>query len=125
MRAPVPVRRRALPAAVLAAALAGCFSERTTATDPPGGDLCASPTASTVRIRGFAFEGGEIRVGRGTRVTWVNCDSEPHTSTADAGTWRSGLLGPDATYSRTFDEAGRFPYHCEPHPFMTGTVVVE
>ncbi|HEX2190062.1 MAG TPA: cupredoxin family copper-binding protein [Longimicrobiaceae bacterium] len=119
------LRRPLLPAAVLGAALAGCFSERTTVTETPGGDLCASPTASTVRIRDFAFEGGEIRVSRGAQVTWVNCDTESHTSTADGGAWDSGLLGPNATYARTFDRAGRFPYHCAPHPFMTGTVVVE
>jgi plastocyanin len=28
-------------------------------------------------------------------------------------------------YSRTFGAAGSFPYHCEPHPSMTGTVTVE
>ncbi|HEV2147516.1 MAG TPA: cupredoxin family copper-binding protein [Longimicrobiaceae bacterium] len=108
------------------AALSGCFSERSAITEtPPGQDLCASPTASTVQIRNFAFGGGEIRVSRGTRVTWVNCDTEAHTSTSDASGWDSGLLVPKATYSRTFDQAGRFAYHCEPHPFMKGTVVVE
>lgn len=112
----------ALAAGVL---LAACFSERTGVTETPGQDLCASPTASTVQIRNFAFGSGEIRVSRGTKVTWVNCDSEAHTSTADAGGWDSGLLSPKSSYSRTFDQPGRYTYHCAPHPFMTGVVVVE
>ena len=29
------------------------------------------------------------------------------------------------TFSYTFTEAGEFPYHCEPHPWMIGTVIVE
>jgi plastocyanin len=29
------------------------------------------------------------------------------------------------TVSHTFSEAGRLAYHCEPHPVMKGTVVVE
>lgn len=120
-----PILRLLAAALVSGAALAGCFSERTAVTEPPGADLCTDPTASTVQIRNFAFGNGEIRVPRGTRVTWVNCDAEAHTSTSDGTGWDSGLLAPNATYSRTFEQAGSFAYHCEPHPFMTGTVVVE
>ena len=121
----MPIRRHLLPALVLGAALAGCFSERSTVTEVPAGDLCRSPTASTVQIRNFAFTTTEIRVSRGTQVTWVNCDTQSHTSTSDSDTWDSGLISPNTTYSRTFDQAGRFPYHCEPHPGMRATVVVE
>ena len=32
---------------------------------------------------------------------------------------------PGATFTQTFDQTGSFPYHCEPHPSMTGTVIVE
>ncbi len=121
----MPIRRFPLPALVLGAVLAGCFSERSTVTETPAGDLCANPTASTVRIRDFSFGATEIRVSRGTRVTWVNCDPMAHTSTSDTDAWDSGLLSPNTTFSRTFDQAGRFPYHCEPHPGMRATVVVE
>ncbi|HEX2094990.1 MAG TPA: cupredoxin family copper-binding protein [Longimicrobiaceae bacterium] len=119
------ILRLAPLALVPAVALAACFSERTGVTGPPGGDLCASPTASTVQIRNFAFGSGEIRVSRGTQVTWVNCDTEGHTSTSDGTGWNSGLIAPNATYARTFAQPGRYPYHCEPHPFMKGTVIVE
>ena len=114
-----------------AATLAACFSERSETTEPPGGDaaLCgASPPAGTVQMRNFAFVPTEVRVRPGTSVTWVNCEGSagaPHTSTSDRGVWDSPLLGPNQTFVRTFAQAGRFPYHCEPHPFMTATVVVE
>jgi plastocyanin len=118
--------RRFVPAAlVLGTTLAGCFSERSTVTETPAGDLCTNPTARTVRIQNFAFGVTEIRVARGSQVTWVNCDSQSHTSTSDTDAWDSGLISPNTTFTRTFDQAGRFPYHCEPHPGMRATVVVE
>lgn len=105
--------------------LAACLSERAATAPPDDRDLCASPTPTTVVIRDFAFEPAQMRVSAGESVTWVNCDRESHTSTADGGEWRSGLLSPGTSFSRTMDAAGTFPYHCDPHPFMQGTVVVE
>ena len=128
----------ALAAAVLAAGTAAaCFSERPeAATGLSGNAECRIPVSSDVvgstqaivAIRDFGFVPAEIRVPRGTKVTWVNCEPtaiDPHTTTSDAGLWDSGLLRGGDTYSRTFEEAGRFPYHCIPHPFMQATVVVE
>jgi plastocyanin len=113
----------------LAGAALACFSERTVAAVeegecrfPVGEDL---PGSTIVVIRRFTFVPGEVRVRAGERVTWVNCDEDRHTSTADGGAWSSPLLVPGDAFTRTFDEAGTFPYHCEPHPFMTGRVVVE
>lgn len=36
----------------------------------------------------------------------------------------SGTFGPGASYSHVFGTAGVFPYHCELHPTMTGSVTV-
>jgi plastocyanin len=36
-----------------------------------------------------------------------------------------GLILPQQTYEFVFTEAGEYPYHCEPHPWMTGKVTVE
>jgi len=119
---------------VLAAALVGaCFSERS-ATAPSLGGECRVPLtadllgATVIILRDFSFQPPEIRVKQGGKVIWVNC-SDPgdpaHTSTADGGAWDSPTIAPGETFGRTFDQTGSFGYHCTPHPFMTGTVVVE
>lgn len=108
---------------------ASCFSERE-GTAPVEGvcsvELGEGLAGSTVVfIRRFAFEPAEVRVSPGERISWINCDSDQHTSTADGGQWASPLLASAAVFTATFSSPGEFPYHCEPHPFMTGRVVVE
>ena len=110
---------------VASASLAGCFSERVAGTDPPVGNLCEGTPANVIQIRNFAFVQNNLTVSPGTKVTWVNCDTETHTSTSDAGAWESGGLTPGLTFQRKFAAAGSFPYHCTPHPSMKGTVVVQ
>ena len=110
-------------------ALAGCFSERE-ATAPAEG-VCSFPItegvpgSTIVVIQDFAFGPGDVRVRAGERVTWINCDTDNHTSTADGGQWASPLLIPGTAFTQAFPTAGEFPYHCEPHPFMTGRVIVD
>jgi plastocyanin len=77
-----------------------------------------------VSIENFAFNPPNISVAPGTTVTWVNNDTVPHTTTASDGTWDSETLQPGESFSFTFDTPGTFPYFCEIHPFMTGTVTV-
>ncbi len=109
--------------------LAGCFSQRE-ATAPIEG-VCSLPVgegvpgSTLVVIRGFAYGPVDVRVRAGERVTWINCDTDAHTSTADAGQWASGLLAPGDGFTQAFPTVGEFSYHCEPHPFMTGRVIVE
>lgn len=110
-------------------ALASCFSERS-ATSVEGGECRFRPGdgiagSTVVVIRGFAFDPSEVRLRAGERVTWINCDGESHTSTADGGAWSSPLLPPGGAFTHEFEAAGEFLYHCEPHPFMTGRVTVE
>ena len=116
--------------AVLAgAALAGCFSEHAATTAvaegtcsfPLGPDV---PGSTIVVIQDFTFQPGDVQVQAGGRVTWVNCDTDNHTSTADGGEWSSPLLAPGDRFTQTFPTAGEFPYHCQPHPFMTGRILV-
>ncbi|HJR62605.1 MAG TPA: cupredoxin family copper-binding protein [Gemmatimonadaceae bacterium] len=75
-------------------------------------------------IRRMAYAEPRLEISAGTTIRWKNEDQVPHTVTADDGSWNSGLIAPGATWSRTFDEAGSFGYHCTPHPFMKGAVVV-
>lgn len=76
-------------------------------------------------IRDVAFQVPELRIRVGERVTWVNEDPVVHTVTADNGGFDSGVIQPGERYSRSFDGPGSYSYHCLPHPFMTGVIVVE
>lgn len=114
----------AFAALVAAGSLAGCFSERVAGTNPPGGDLCEGTPANTVQIRNYDFVQKTLTVARGTQVTWVNCDPDVHTSTSDTGVWDSNSITPEGTFQRTFNTAGSFPYHCNPHPNMKATIIV-
>lgn len=128
---------RLLIAAVAATLVLSCFSERGEPTGLGAVADCSLPVDSTtigsvgvVVIRNFSFSPSELRVPAGTRVTWINCETEAngrvaHTSTADAGEWGSPLLPFQATFSAVMTEAGTFEYHCEPHPSMRGRVIVE
>ena len=112
-----------LGAIAIAGLTASCFSERVAVV----ATVCdGSAGPCVVDIREFAFEPIELRVRAGTTVTWTNREQQvSHTSTSDGPGWDSGILAPGQSFSRTFSAAGRFPYHCEPHPNMQATIVVE
>jgi plastocyanin len=136
MRAPWTRVSGVIAAAICGASLlsSGCISERSEGPTGPGGGSCIIPADAlgankvVIALRNFAFLPDTIYIAAGTTVTWVNCElpgNDAHTTTADGGTWTSGFLGRGESYSRLFGQAGTFDYHCEPHPFMTGVVVVQ
>ena len=55
---------------------------------------------------------------------WENVSTVQHTTTSDTGLW-DVPLNPTVTYIRTFITPGTFTYHCNIHPAMTGTVIVQ
>ena len=81
--------------------------------------------ATAVKIENFAFAAPSVTVKAGSTVTWTNDDATAHTVTANDGSFDSGSLGKDGTYSFTFTKAGTYAYHCSFHSMMTGTVVVQ
>jgi plastocyanin len=94
---------------------------------PPPATPVASPVAgaASVRIANLAFDPPTITIPAGSTVTWSNDDVTPHTVTADEGQFDSGIFDPGASFSWTFPEPGAFTYHCQLHPTMQGSVVVE
>jgi plastocyanin len=70
-----------------------------------------------------SFSPNPVEVNVGETVTWINDDSGRHTVTSKDGIFDSGILGKGQSFSFTFDKAGEYPYFCEPHPNMVGTVV--
>jgi plastocyanin len=79
----------------------------------------------TVLIQNFSFKPAHITIKRGTRVTWINKDTAPHTATAINGkSFHSPVLRKGQSYSHTFKTAGKWGYYCKPHPDMRGSVTV-
>jgi plastocyanin len=81
-------------------------------------------TANTVSISGMKFAPASYTVKAGTTVTWVNNDGVPHTVTADDNSFDSGSIAVGEKFTYTFATTGTFPYHCNFHIGMTGTLVV-
>lgn len=99
----------------------GCSSVSTDSPERNGG---ASAGSASVAIKGSAFNPESIEIEQGESVTWTNEDSLPHTVVGDGG-MESDQLSQGDTYTKTFDEAGTFSYHCSIHPDMVGEVVVK
>jgi plastocyanin len=122
-------RAIAVSALGLTVVLLGCFSEHGDVASVEG--TCNVPVdegvagSTVIVIDRFTFGPTEVSVRTGDRITWLNCDLESHTSTADGGEWASPLLAPGDAFTQSFPTPGEFSYHCEPHPFMVGRVVVQ
>lgn len=91
------------------------------------GDSMGATAASEthVSIDNYAFKAPKVTIKPGTAVVWKNMDDDPHTVTADDGSFDSKGLGQGDTYSHVFTKPGTYPYHCSAHPYMKGVVVVE
>jgi len=77
----------------------------------------------------FTFSPKSLTIKVGTTVIWKNMTQAPHTVTSDDGkSFNSGDSTPinaGATFSFKFATAGTFAYHCDFHPFMTATIIVQ
>jgi plastocyanin len=78
-----------------------------------------------VSIKDVSFSPKEIKIKKGDTVIWTNADERDHTVTADDESFKSGNIGDGETYKRKFEKTGRYKYHCEYHPRMKATIVVE
>ena len=73
-----------------------------------------------------------IQLGIDNHVIWKNVDDTPHTVTPDhraedpySGTFGSvGIVKAGEEYEFLFTEDQEIEYHCEPHPWMTGTLII-
>jgi plastocyanin len=83
----------------------------------------AAPMAASVMITSFSFQPATITVAKGATVTWTNQDPVTHTITSTD--FDSGSVEQGKTYSRVFDKAGTYEYHCAIHPSMKGTIIVQ
>lgn len=102
---------------------------------PAGGDGHGGGTAAAAMVHmpvgaydiknaATAFDPPVVNIKAGQTVEWTNTDGVAHTATADKGSFDSGFLDSGQTYSFTFRTTGTYTYHCTPHPWMKGTIVV-
>jgi plastocyanin len=83
--------------------------------------------ANVVVIDDFRFGPAVLTVPVGTKVTWTNDDSDPHTVTseADPKLLKSPPLDTGESFAFTFDKPGTYRYFCSIHPHMQGVIVVQ
>jgi plastocyanin len=68
------------------------------------------------------FVPGALTIDAGQSITFVNQTNDEHTATG-AG-FDTGIIPPGAAATVTLDSPGTYPYGCQIHPEMTGTVEV-
>lgn len=100
---------------------------------PAGG---AEGTTIQDPIVGFTFAVGTpalyapaeaVRIDVGTTIVWTNLDPVGHDVSFEDGSMEVYLDTGEST-QRTFDQPGRYPFHCHTHadvPIMYGLVYVE
>ena len=92
-------------------------------------------------VLGAVVEGNEnyvpnaptVLLEKDNHVIWENNDDTPHTVTPDHRTadsysgdfGSSGVLKSGETYEFVFTEPQEVHYHCDPHPWMKGTIKIE
>ncbi len=94
-------------------------------TTPTSATSTPARGANEVWIITREFQPQTMTVPVGTTVTWKNRDHEEHTVTSDDGIFNMRLTAHDATTNYTFTVPGTFSYNCDPHPNMTGKVIVK
>jgi plastocyanin len=101
-----------------------------TVTIAPGSSLEANPDF-------FVPPEARTTIGIDSRVIWENEDTVPHTVTSDDGykdqingdfdtlkQVEGGFIKGGETFEFIFTKVGNYPYHCEPHPWMQGSIEV-
>ncbi len=82
---------------------------------------------NAVVVANFAFSPDPITIKAGETVTWVfEQPDAPHNvvSLSDPVAFNSGVPQGHGTFQHTFTQPGTYPYICQIHPQMKGTVIV-
>ena len=98
----------------------------TTGTAPPTSSQGTSPAAAAaeILIKGFQYQGAET-VSPGATISVTNEDIEAHTITADTGNAFDATIKVGTGTFTAPTEPGTYPYHCNFHGNMKGTLTVK
>lgn len=87
---------------------------------------CAYAKDIVVEVYKKKFTPAEVIIEKGDTVIWKNIEKRQYHNV-----WFKQLdkeepdyFFPGESYQRTFNDVGKFPYECGPHPKMTGVVTV-
>jgi len=112
-------------------AVGGCSSGPSATAPARTGGPSASGSASSAASAspaGFTIEGYKfpaLTATAGQKITIADGDDEPHTVTADDGSFDSGSFDKAAPGTLLAPKTpGLYPVHCTIHPSMHGTLTV-
>jgi len=125
--------------ALLALLMSACGSSSTSATAATSAHPTTTTTGAssssastkaatslTIVIKNYAFHPDKAVVAPGAHLVIENEDSVTHTFTSTTGAFNTGDIHPGE--KATLDaptKAGKYPFYCEIHPFMTGVLTVQ
>jgi plastocyanin len=124
----------ALAVAGLAACGGGGGGGSSVTSPPPGGNNNPPPSSNNVTVSNNAYSPASRSVAVGSTVqwSWNTCTGDVYTGqtcTSHSVSFDDGLSSPtqdQGTYSRTFNAAGTYNYHCAIHgAAMAGTITVQ
>ena len=132
---PAPLRppRKAVMSFLCAVALvglAGCGSTGSSTGAAPSSSQSAAGTgtatssAAMITIKDFAFT-TPASVSPGAKISVNNMDGTAHTVTADAAGGFDSQAPPGNSSFTAPTKPGTYPFHCNIHPEMHGTLVVK
>lgn len=108
----------------LGATLSACSSSPTSGSTTSQSRSSRS-SGSTITIQNFAFSPGTLRVAPGAQVSVTNKDNVAHTVSSTTGAFDTGdVQGGTSTHFTAPKKPGTYPYRCDIHQFMTGTLIV-
>src|SRR5919204_584228 len=93
-------------------------------SDDPARRSVRAKSASSVSLGDNFFDPTSLTIAVGDTVTWTNHGQVAHTVTANGGSFDSGTLNSGRSFTHTFNQAGTFPYFCQFHAGMKGTITV-
>jgi plastocyanin len=106
--------------------VASCGSSDSAGSSPTPTTPTTATTVSadsTVVVQNYTFPA--VSTTAGATLTLVDNDAEQHTVTADDGSFKGGPFHKDAPATLVApSKPGSYPFHCEIHPTMHGTLVV-
>jgi plastocyanin len=101
----------------------GAATKSTNATNTST-TVASAAASDEVVVQGYKFP--PITAAAGSSLKLSSRDDEPHTVTANDGSFDAGPFSPTKSATLTVPtKPGSYAFHCKVHPTMHGTLVVQ